>query len=391
MILLEKAIKIVLESISVKDPEEINLMEALHRIIAEDVFSDLDMPAFDRSAMDGYACKMKDIHRELKVIEVIAAGQFPQKVIHDGECSQIMTGAPIPEGADCVLMVEDIEKTGENTIRYKKEKTKENIRYQGEDLKKGQIVIKAGTCLEPAHLALLATVGKAKVTVYQRPVVGIISTGDELVEPDQIPVKSQIRNSNAYQLYGQVIKNRAIPLYFGIAEDKADVLYNAIKNALEKSDILLLTGGVSMGEFDYVPEIMKQLGIEIKFQKIAVQPGKPTTFGVKGQKLIFGLPGNPVSSFIQYELVVKPAVYRMMGLNYHPAPLYLPFGIEYTRKHTERMAWFPVVLNEKGEIIPSEYHGSAHINSLADAFGIASIEIGKSKIEKGELVHVRLI
>ncbi|NLJ07073.1 MAG: molybdopterin molybdotransferase MoeA [Sphingobacteriales bacterium] len=391
MILLEKAIKIVLESISVKDPEEINLMEALHRIIAEDVFSDLDMPAFDRSAMDGYACKMKDIHRELKVIEVIAAGQFPQKVIHDGECSQIMTGAPIPEGADCVLMVEDIEKTGENTIRYKKEKTKENIRYQGEDLKKGQIVIKAGTCLEPAHLALLATVGKAKVTVYQRPVVGIISTGDELVEPDQIPVKSQIRNSNAYQLYGQVIKNRAIPLYFGIAEDKADVLYNAIKNALEKSDILLVTGGVSMGEFDYVPEIMNQLGIEIKFQKMAVQPGKPTTFGVKGQKLIFGLPGNPVSSFIQYELVVKPAVYRMMGLNYHPAPLYLPFGIEYTRKQTERMAWFPVVLNEKGEIIPSEYHGSAHINSLADAFGIASIEIGKSKIEKGELVHVRLI
>ncbi|HPD65648.1 MAG TPA: molybdopterin molybdotransferase MoeA [Bacteroidia bacterium] len=391
MILLEKAIKIVLESISVKDPEEITLMEALHRIIAEDIFSDLDMPAFDRSAMDGYACKMKDIHRELKVIEVIAAGQFPQKVIHDGECSQIMTGAPIPEGADCVLMVEDIEKTGENTIRYKKEKTKKNIRYQGEDLKKGQIVIKAGTCLEPAHLALLATVGKAKVTVYQRPVVGIISTGDELVEPDQIPVKSQIRNSNAYQLYGQVLKNRAIPLYFGIAEDKADVLYNAIKNALEKSDILLLTGGVSMGEFDYVPEIMKQLGIEIKFQKIAVQPGKPTTFGVKGQKLIFGLPGNPVSSFIQYELVVKPAVYRIMGLNYHPAPLYLPFGIEYTRKHTERMAWFPVVLNEKGEIIPSEYHGSAHINSLADAFGIASIEIGKSKIEKGELVHVRLI
>lgn len=391
MITLENALNIVLEHSFVKGTENIDFTLSINRILAEDVVSDLDMPAFDRSAMDGYACKKKDIHQELRIVEIIPAGKIPEKSISDGECAQIMTGAAIPDGADCVLMIEDTIKTGDKTIKFIKEKTHTNIRYKGEDLKKGEIVISKNTLITPVHLALLASVGKTMVNVYEKPVIGIISTGDELVEPQLIPKPTQIRNSNAFQLIGQVLNNNAIPLYMGISADIQENLISAIEHTLEKTDLVLLTGGVSMGEFDYVPAILKSIGAEIKFWKVAVQPGKPTTFAIKDKKMIFGLPGNPVSSYIQYELLVKPAVYKMMGYTYVAPPLFLPFGTEYVRRNTDRMAWIPVIITSEGEVIPVEYHGSAHLNSLADAFGLIHLNIGKSKIEKGELVNVRPI
>ncbi|MBT7827750.1 MAG: molybdopterin molybdotransferase MoeA [Bacteroidetes bacterium] len=391
MILLEEAYKIVMDSVELMKTEKINFTNSLGLILANDIFSDIDMPPFDKSAMDGYACKMTDINQELEVIEVIPAGKSPKKEIKQGECAQIMTGAMIPNGADCVLMVEHTEKTAENRIKYLKEKTKDNICYKAEDVQTGQKVIEKGTLIKPQHIAILASVGATEIEVYQKPKVGVISTGDEIVEPHVKPGPSKIRNSNGYQLFSQIERCNAIANYVGIASDNEEDTYHVIMKAMEENDVILLSGGVSMGEFDFVPYIMQKAGIDIKFQKIAVQPGKPTTFGTKESKRIFGLPGNPVSSYIQFELLVRPLLAEMMGHTFNPLQISMEMGIDHSRKRSERMSWYPITIADNGTVIPASYHGSAHIHGLESADGISFFPIGKAEIKKGEKVHVRLI
>ena len=391
MILLEEAYKIVMDSVELMKTEKINFTNSLGLILANDIFSDIDMPPFDKSAMDGYACKMTDINQELEVIEVIPAGKSPKKEIKQGECAQIMTGAMIPNGADCVVMVEHTEKTAENRIKYLKEKTKDNICYKAEDVQTGQKVIEKGTLIKPQHIAILASVGATEIEVYQKPKVGVISTGDEIVEPHVKPGPSKIRNSNGYQLFSQIERCNAIANYVGIASDNEEDTYHVIMKAMEENDVILLSGGVSMGEFDFVPYIMQKAGIDIKFQKIAVQPGKPTTFGTKESKRIFGLPGNPVSSYIQFELLVRPLLAEMMGHTFNPLQISMEMGIDHSRKRSERMSWYPITIADNGTVIPASYHGSAHIHGLESADGISFFPIGKAEIKKGEKVHVRLI
>ena len=391
MILLEEAYKIVMDSVELMKTEKINFTNSLGLILANDIFSDIDMPPFDKSAMDGYACKMTDINQELQVIEVIPAGKSPEKEIQSGECAQIMTGAMIPNGADCVVMVEHTEKTAENRIKYLKEKTKDNICYKAEDVQTGQKVIEKGTLIKPQHIAILASVGATEIEVYQKPKVGVISTGDEIVEPHVKPGPSKIRNSNGYQLFSQIERCNAIANYVGIASDNEEDTYHVIMKAMEENDVILLSGGVSMGEFDFVPYIMQKAGIDIKFQKIAVQPGKPTTFGIKESKRIFGLPGNPISSYIQFELLVRPLLAEMMGHTFNPLQISMEMGIDHSRKRSERMSWYPITIADNGTVIPASYHGSAHIHGLESADGISFFPIGKAEIKKGEKVHVRLI
>ena len=380
-----------MDSVELMKTEKINFTNSLGLILANDIFSDIDMPPFDKSAMDGYACKMTDINQELEVIEVIPAGKSPKKEIKQGECAQIMTGAMIPNGADCVLMVEHTEKTADNRIKYLKEKTKDNICYKAEDVQTGQKVIEKGTLIKPQHIAILASVGATEIEVYQKPKVGVISTGDEIVEPHVKPGPSKIRNSNGYQLFSQIERCNAIANYVGIASDNEEDTYHVIMKAMEENDVILLSGGVSMGEFDFVPYIMQKAGIDIKFQKIAVQPGKPTTFGIKESKRIFGLPGNPVSSYIQFELLVRPLLAEMMGHTFNPLQISMEMGIDHSRKRSERMSWYPITIADNGTVIPASYHGSAHIHGLESADGISFFPIGKAEIKKGEKVHVRLI
>ena len=380
-----------MDSVELMKTEKINFTNSLGLILANDIFSDIDMPPFDKSAMDGYACKMTDINQELEVIEVIPAGKSPKKEIKQGECAQIMTGAMIPNGADCVVMVEHTEKTADNRIKYLKEKTKDNICYKAEDVQTGQKVIEKGTLIKPQHIAILASVGATEIEVYQKPKVGVISTGDEIVEPHVKPGPSKIRNSNGYQLFSQIERCNAIANYVGIASDNEEDTYHVIMKAMEENDVILLSGGVSMGEFDFVPYIMQKAGIDIKFQKIAVQPGKPTTFGTKESKRIFGLPGNPVSSYIQFELLVRPLLAEMMGHTFNPLQISMEMGIDHSRKRSERMSWYPITIADNGTVIPASYHGSAHIHGLESADGISFFPIGKAEIKKGEKVHVRLI
>jgi molybdopterin molybdotransferase len=391
MITFEKALSLVLDKAYKLEKEQIDIQVALNRVIAKDVISDIDMPPFDKSAMDGYACRKEDIHDILEIIEIIPAGKIPEKTISKNQCSKIMTGAMIPKGADCVLMVEQTELVGNNKMKFTSNHTNNNICYKSEDISKGETIISRGSILKPQHIAILASTGYAKPVVYKQPKVGVLSTGNELVEPSVIPSLSQIRNSNSYQLYAQVNVLRCLPNYYGIANDDKESLVNILKNSISDNDVTILTGGVSMGDFDLVPEILEQLNIKLIFKKIAIQPGKPTVFGMFENKFIFGLPGNPVSSFILFEMLVKPLLLKMMGNTLTFQNIKMPMGIEYERKRSDRKSFIPVKLTPEGTIVPVEYHGSAHINSLCNTDGIISLEIGKNQINKGEIVDVRLI
>jgi len=392
MISFEEAYKTVMDEAQFVPVIKVPLMYALNRILAEDIHSDTDMPPFNKSAVDGFACRKDDLSsgKPFRIIETIAAGTLPEKSVNPGECSRIMTGAMIPEGADCVIMVEDAKERKNGWVNFIGERLAANICFKGEDIKKGDRVLKKGTMIKPQHIAVLASVGFSDPLVAQKVTIGILSTGDELVEPGFHPPIPKIRNSNAFQLMAQAFSVCCSPFYYGIAFDTKRSLINKLKEILRYNNVVILTGGVSMGDFDYVPAVIKNLGFDILFKSIAIQPGRPTVFGMKDDKFIFGLPGNPVSSFVLFEMLVKPFLLKMMGCesNFNTVPL--PMGIDYSRKRSIRKALIPVkIIN--GEVIPLEYHGSADIQAYADAQGILSMEIGETKIQKGEIVNVRQI
>ncbi len=389
MISIDKAYDIVMKNTYQLETEKISFTDSLGRILAEDVKADIEMPPFDKSAMDGYACRREDLKNPLEIIEVIPAGKTPEKVIEKGQCANIMTGAPIPQGADCVVQVE-LTKVEDNMVTVVEEPARNNISYQGEDVKVGTKVLDKGIKIEPQHIAVFAAVGYTEVLVYKQAKVGIISTGDELVEPHYKPAVSQIRNSNGYQLIAQVKACGAIPNYIGIAEDTPEDTYDKVSNALKENDIVLLTGGVSMGSFDFVPQVLEQAGVKIDFDAIAVKPGKPTTFGMAGNKFCFGLPGNPVSSFMQFDLLVKPLIHKLMGHDYKATDIKMPMGSDLKRRNPDRRAYFPVII-ENGKVYSVDYHGSAHIHALSPAQGVIYMEIGQQEIKEGEIVHVRQI
>jgi molybdopterin molybdotransferase len=389
MITFAKALEIVLSQARPLPAEQVPLPEALGRILAQDVACDMDMPPFDKSAMDGYACKRAELPGPFHVIETIQAGAVPEKTVQAGECAKIMTGAMLPRGADCVIMVENTHTENDERIRFTGKDTASNICARGEDVLEGDIVMRKGVLLTPRHIAVLAMAGCARPSVSCRPRVGVIATGGELVEPGLTPGPSQIRNSNSYQICAQMEATGASVAYYGIVPDDEAVIDAVLKHAISRSDVILLSGGVSMGDFDLVPDVMRNNGIEILFDAIAVKPGKPTTFGVGASVFCFGLPGNPVSTFVQCEVLVKPFLYALMGHCYQPKSYYLPLAEDYRRKKAEREAWVPVVITPENTVRTGAYHGSAHINALSDADGLLNIPIGVTDIEKGTPVHVR--
>jgi len=391
MTTLSEACQIVLNSVPWPSVEQINFSHSLNRILADDIISDTDIPSFNRSAVDGYACRQQDAGCELEVMETIPAGKEPQKIIYEGQCSKIMTGAMIPEGADCVLMVEDTIITRDNRIRFTGSVVTSNIRFRGEEVKKGQVVLFKGTRIRPQEIAVMAAVGCISPFVSRQVKTGIISNGDELVEPYFEPGCSKIRNSNAWQLMAQVTETGALPFYCGIAEDDEVSTIQVIERALISNDTIIITGGVSMGDYDYVPAILHKAGFRILINSISIQPGRPTVFAVRENKFIFGLPGNPVSSFVIFELLVKPFLFRMMGHDFTPQTTRLELKDGFKRKKTDREKWIPVkhTSNYLAEIV--EYHGSAHIHALTDADGLICIPAGVSEIKPGETVNVRQI
>jgi molybdopterin molybdotransferase len=391
MISFEEALERILYDVKATGTERVNFNDALYRVLAEDVYADVDMPPFDKSAVDGYACRMEDLDKDMEVLEIIAAGEIPTKVVGVGQCTKVMTGAKVPEGADTVIMVEHTKETRPGYIRFTGNKTARNIAYHAEDIKKGDKVWGKGMQILPQHVAIFASVGCVTPLVGRQPRVAILSTGDELVEPAQIPGPGKIRNSNGFQLVAQVKAAHCIPNYMGIIPDNEDATDKAIGQALAENDMVILTGGVSMGDFDFVPKIMRKNKVDILFQKVAVKPGRPTVFGKTERSYIFGLPGNPVSSFINFDVFAKPLLYKMMGMEWKPRQLELPMGIDFERKKADRLEFLPVNIDDRGKVVPVSYHGSAHIHAVCMADGIMSVPKGISEIKKGAFVNVRPI
>lgn len=391
MISFDKAYETVMNSCVYSGTELVPFNNSLNRILAADVVSDIDMPPFNRAAVDGFACKREDIVSELEIIETIQAGQVPERRPGKNQCSRIMTGSIVPDGCDFVFMVEDSSILPSGRVIFTGAAKKSNLSFRGEDVKTGDTVLRKGTMIRPQDIAVLASVGCTSVSVSRKPAVAVLSTGDELVEPEKKPAISQIRNSNAYQLLAQVERAGGTGRYYGIAPDNEQSTYEMVVKAIRENEILVLTGGVSMGDFDFVPGVLKKAGVKILFDQVNIQPGKPTTFGIHEKAVVFGLPGNPVSSFVQFETLVRPLVNRKMGYDWKPLTWKLPIEKDYIRRSSERAGWIPVYITGNREVCPVEYHGSAHISSLPLADGIIPIAAGTLKIHKGEIVEVRQI
>ncbi len=392
MISYESAISKVLDVVLEPTSEKVELLHSLNRVLAKDVIADINMPPFDKSAMDGYACRRADLHQPLEVIEVIPAGVFPEKTIAQLQCAKIMTGAPIPLGADCVIKVEETSPCGENRISFTGSKTNNNISYQAEDITKGQVVVPKGIAIQPRHIAMMASMGYTHPEVYIKPRACVFSTGNELVEPEVLPINSQIRNGNASQIISQLQQIGISANYGGIISDDEETSERKILEVMNTSDIIILSGGVSMGDFDFIPSVLKKIGFNCVFDSIAVQPGKPTTFWNMNNKWCFGLPGNPISSLVQTELLVKPFIFKFMGCRQPSLPSFqMPIKTDFSIPKRDRKSLVPVSFEADGTVLPISYHGSAHISAMVNAQGLMIVDEHTTYIPKESLVHVRLI
>jgi len=319
MISVHDALTMILETIPPLGGERIGLLQAVGRVLAEEVRSEREVPPFANSAMDGYAVRWDDVRDAgaeqpiaLGVLEVIQAGAMPTQTVTAGTASKIMTGAVIPPGADTVIRVEDTEEQGGRVWVKRPERLGTHIRASGEDIHRGQVVLGNGRVLRPADVGLLASAGRSTVLVRQRPRVAILSTGNELVEVDEALRPGQIVNSNAYTLAAAVQEAGGQPVPLAIARDTLEEIRAALSEAV-RHDVVLSTGGVSVGDFDFVKAAMDELGIRRLFWQVAQRPGKPLTFGLLRERPYFGLPGNPVSALVCFYLYVRPALGRMMG------------------------------------------------------------------------------
>lgn len=368
--------------------ERVRTEDSLGRLLPESVSSPIESPPFAKAAMDGYAVQVDDDSEEFQILETIGAGDVPSATVSKGKCVKIMTGAMMPDGADKVIRVEFTERNGD-TVKVHTEEKGGNVIKRAENLKKGDPVLSPGI-IRAKDLGIIASLGLPEIEVVKKPVIGVITTGSELKNPGEELKTGEIYNSNGFQMCAQIKEAGGIPKYYGIVKDDRASLSNAIADALSLCDILLLSGGVSKGEYDYVPEILNENGVETLFHRVAIKPGRPTFFGKNNDTYIFGLPGNPVSSFVVFEVMVKALLFRMAGLEYKPLEIKGILSKTLRRRDTGRTEFYPVRI--KGEKIdPIKYLGSSHLNALADADALLSIETGTEELKEGETVSVRPI
>lgn len=312
----DEALKLVLENVSTLEKEKLLLWQALGRFLAEDVFSPVDMPLFDNSAMDGYAVRAEDIKEvpaRLKLIGEMPAGGESSPRVEKGTAVKIFTGAPIPEGADAVVPVELTERSDGHVVIKKSLPKGSNIRLRGEEVKLGELLLKEGTRVRGYELGLLASLNRVFVEIYRRPKVAVLATGDEIRDlGETIEKPSQIRSSNNHTLYGRALELGCDVYHLGLVKDEPRTIEKKLKD-LQDYDVFITTGGVSVGERDYVKELITSLGFEVIFHKLRIKPAKPVLFAKKGKTLFFGLPGNPVSCATAFDLLVAPALLKMQG------------------------------------------------------------------------------
>jgi molybdopterin molybdotransferase len=364
-------------------------------VLAEDVASDIDMPPYDKALMDGFAVRSSDLpagRGVLTISDEITAGQMPHSPLAPGQAARIMTGAPLPVGADAVVMIERAQALDGNQVHLDDEAVTpgRNILAKGREIRRGDVVLRKGSLLRPQEFGILSSVGRSAVNVHPRPEVALLSTGDEVVEPSQMPGPGQIRNSNGPMLLAQIYQAGASPRFLGIAHDRSESLGPLMEDGL-RSSVLVLSGGVSAGKRDLVPDVLQELGVQAHFHKVEMKPGKPVLFGTRGSTLVFGLPGNPVSALVAFELFVRPALRRLLG-HRNPGPQLIAAALaEDFAYRTDRPTYHPAHLEDgdKGWCVrPVPWFGSADLRALALANALVLFPPGSQSHRRGQVFSV---
>ena len=400
MISPQKAKTVILKNTKTLASEKISFMDSRHRVLAQDIKATCDLPPFDRSSMDGYALKSSDIKqargnnpRTLKIIDTVEAGRPSNKTVKKGEAIKIMTGGVVPEGADCVLMKEYAAQQNNRLLVYRPAKKKENICPKGEDVRKGRTVIKKGTRINAGIVGLLAALGLDAIRVYRKPKVAILVTGSELLSVKQKLKTGKIRSANQYTLFHLVKEAGGEPQIIGIAKDNPPDLKKKIKGGL-KSDMLLISGGVSVGDRDLVPGVLRKMGAKIYFWKVAIKPGKPLLFAKIGSTYVFGLPGNPVSTMMSFYNFARECLLKMSGTHDFSFPSSRAILDEdVTDEPTRLKVLRGYAFYRDGDLFvrKSTHQGSGNIISMAKANCVFKMNEGTARLKKGRTVTVHYL
>jgi len=400
MILVDEALQTILGTVTPLPVEKVNILAALSRVLGEDIVAPRHLPPTNNSAMDGYAVRAGDTEGAkstspviLDVIEDIPAGTVPRKALAIGQASRIMTGAPLPKGADAVIRMEDTRKDGHQVYIHVEARQGLDIRRAGEDVREGETVIFSGSVVRPAEVGMLAALGRSFVSVYQRPVVAILATGDELVDIDEPPSSWKIISSNSYATAAQVIESGATVMQLGIVKDRREKPIEKFR-AATRADLIISSGGVSVGDYDLVKDIMKEVGNAMQFWQVAMRPGKPLAFGSIQGVPVFGLPGNPVSSMVSFEQFVRPSILKMMGhRNLYRKMIRATLEEDLAKKEGMRYFMRGQVRWEAGRyyVRSTGEQGSGILKSMVRANSLIVLPEQTTSVLKGEEVLVQLL
>jgi molybdopterin molybdotransferase len=382
----------VLAAVQPLDGEELPLREALGRVLAEEVSAEEDLPPFDSSAMDGYAV-VAGAAGELEVVDESRAGHPAQRALENGQAIEISTGAQIPDGADAVVPVERVQ-VADGRVSVPASDVGANVRHAGDDIRRGEPVLSAGVVLGPAELAVAASLGHASLPCGGRPRVAVLVTGDELVEAGKPLGPGQIRNSNAIAMEAQAKRAGAEVVSSEVVPDNLEQTTAAFRSALERADVLCISGGVSVGPHDHVKPALAELGVEENFWRVALKPGKPTWFGTRGRQLVFGLPGNPVSAMVTFHLFARPALRALAGARVDDtrvtATLDEPLPRNQSRDEVVRCALHAE--DDGWHVSPTKDDQSSHVlTSMVGADAFALVLAGEGTVEAGERLEIELL
>jgi molybdopterin molybdotransferase len=391
----EEARNIILESVTKLGAEQVELLDALGSVLAEDVVAPWNLPRFNNSAMDGYAVRAEDCvaGRALPVIDSVSAGSRAARAVAPGTAIKIMTGAPVPNGCDSVVPIEHVEAKDGTVSATEPVVLGQHIRLAGEDVREGETILVAGRLVRPYEINMLASCGRAHVDVVRRPRVAIVVTGNELIELGQTPGPEQIVDSNAYSLYAAIKELGAVPVMIGIARDNLASHREKLKDGL-KADVLITSAGVSVGEYDLVREVLAELGVKIVFWRVKVKPGKSMAFGMKEGKPVFALPGNPVSSMLTFAEFAAPALLKLMGHEETVKPLF-PAVLQSELKKKKGQTG---LVRVKLECTQGRYtawsagkQDTGLVRTMMEANAVAVLPADRESFEVGEEVQVHLL